>query len=416
MLRQLKPEEIERSIRPPVDPDAYRDAVKLVEEVKSGGIDTLRAIGERLGDIQPGEQLIYRRDDLDKALQALPKADQELLKRVGSRIEAFAEAQKASLSLMTMDIPGGQAGHRVDPVEKAACYAPGGRFPLPSTVLMTAVTARVAGVSEVWVLSPKPTPVTLAAAAVAGADALLAVGGAHSIGAVTFGAGDIPACDVIVGPGNKWVTAAKQYVSGWVGIDMLAGPSELLVFADDTASPATVAKDLLGQAEHDDDAYPILVSTSQALVDAVNLALAEELKTLETAATARNALKNGFAVVVQDRDQGIDVCNQLAPAHLEIMVENPRQAADQCDHFGGIFIGEGAAEVFGDYGVGPNHVLPTGRGARFVGGLSVFNFLKVRTWLSSPSRFDAELIEDTVRLAELEGLVAHARSAAARRS
>ena len=129
MLRQLKPEEIERSIRPPVDPDAYRDAVKLVEEVKSGGIDTLRAIGERLGDIQPGEQLIYRRDDLDKALQALPKADQELLKRVGSRIEAFAEAQKASLSLMTMDIPGGQAGHRVDPVEKAACYAPGGRFP-----------------------------------------------------------------------------------------------------------------------------------------------------------------------------------------------------------------------------------------------------------------------------------------------
>ena len=152
------------------------------------------------------------------------------------------------------------------------------------------------------------------------------------------------------------------------------------------------------------------------MVDAVNLALAEELKTLETAATARNALKNGFAVVVQDRDQGIDVCNQLAPEHLEIMVENPRQAADQCDHFGGIFIGEGAAEVFGDYGVGPNHVLPTGRGARFVGGLSVFNFLKVRTWLSSPSRFDAELIEDTVRLAELEGLVAHARSAAARRS
>lgn len=416
MLRQLMPSEIERSIRPPVDPDAYKDAVKLVEEVKSGGLETLRSIGERFGDIQSGDPLIYRRDDLERALNSLSEADQALLKRVGARIEAFAEAQKASLSIMTMDIPGGQAGHRVDPVERAACYAPGGRFPLPSTVLMTAVTARVAGVSEIWVISPKPTPVTLAAAAVAGADALLAVGGAHAIGAVTFGAGEIPACDVIVGPGNKWVTAAKQYVSGWVGIDMLAGPSELLVFADDSASPSTVAKDLLGQAEHDDDAYPILVSTSQSLIDAVNVALGEELETLETAATARNALKNGFAVLVDNREQGIDVCNQLAPEHLEIMVENPREAADQCDHFGGVFIGEGAAEVFGDYGVGPNHVLPTGRGARFVGGLSVFNFLKIRTWLSSPSRFDSELIEDTVRLAELEGLAAHARSAAARRS
>lgn len=416
MLRQISPSELERSMRPPVDPDAYRDAVKLVEDVKAGGTQTLRDIGEKLGDIQSGARLIYRRAELEEALNTLADADQALLKRVAGRIEAFAEAQKASLSLMTMDIPGGQAGQRVDPVERAACYAPGGRFPLPSTVLMTAVTARVAGVSEVWVLSPKPTQVTLAAAAVAGADALLAVGGAHAIGAVTFGTDDIPACDVIVGPGNKWVTAAKQYVSGWVGIDMLAGPSELLVFADDSASPSTVAKDLLGQAEHDDDAYPILVSTSQTLIDAVNVALEEELKTLETAPTARNALKNGFAVLVDSRQQGVEVCNQLAPEHLEIMVSNPREVADQCDHFGGIFIGEGAAEVFGDYGVGPNHVLPTGRGARFVGGLSVFNFLKVRTWLSSPSQFDSQIIEDTVRLAELEGLVAHARSAAARRS
>lgn len=416
MLRQISPSEIERSMRPPVDPDAYRDAVKLVEDVKAGGTQALRDIGEKLGDIQSGARLIYRRAELEEALNTLADADQALLKRVAGRIEAFAEAQKASLSLMTMDIPGGQAGQRVDPVERAACYAPGGRFPLPSTVLMTAVTARVAGVSEVWVLSPKPTQVTLAAAAVAGADALLAVGGAHAIGAVTFGTDDIPACDVIVGPGNKWVTAAKQYVSGWVGIDMLAGPSELLVFADDSAAPSTVAKDLLGQAEHDDDAYPILVSTSQTLIDAVNVALEEELKTLETAPTARNALKNGFAVLVDSRQQGVEVCNQLAPEHLEIMVSNPREVADQCDHFGGIFIGEGAAEVFGDYGVGPNHVLPTGRGARFVGGLSVFNFLKVRTWLSSPSQFDSQIIEDTVRLAELEGLVAHARSAAARRS
>ena len=415
MLKQLRIDELERSMRPPVDPDAYRDAVALVDEVKIGGIETLRDIGERFGDIKPGEQLIYRKADLEAAFKSLSESDQALLERVASRIESFAEAQKASISMMTMDVPGGQAGHRVDAVERAACYAPGGRFPLPSTVLMTAVTARVAGVREVWVLSPKPTAVTLAAAAVAGADALLAVGGAHAVGAVTFGAGEIPACDVIVGPGNKWVTAAKQYVSGWVGIDMLAGPSELVVFADETASPATVAKDLLGQAEHDDDAYPILVSTSQAHIDQVNAALVVELETLKTAETAKNALKNGFSVLVKSRQEGVEVCNQLAPEHLEIMVENPREVADQCDHFGGIFIGEGAAEVFGDYGVGPNHVLPTGRGARFVGGLSVFNFLKVRTWLSSPSRFDPQIIEDTIRLARLEGLEAHARSAEARK-
>ena len=154
MLRQISPSELERSMRPPVDPDAYRDAVKLVEDVKAGGTQTLRDIGERLGDIQSGARLIYRRAELEEALNTLEEADQALLKRVAGRIEAFAEAQKASLSLMTMDIPGGQAGQRVDPVERAACYAPGGRFPLPSTVLMTAVTARVAGVSEVWVLSP----------------------------------------------------------------------------------------------------------------------------------------------------------------------------------------------------------------------------------------------------------------------
>ena len=415
MLKQLRIDELERSMRPPVDPDAYHDAVALVDDVKLGGIETLRGIGERFGDIKPGEQLIYRKADLEAAFKSLSESDQALLERVATRIESFAEAQKASISMMTMDVPGGQAGHRVDAVERAACYAPGGRFPLPSTVLMTAVTARVAGVREVWVLSPKPTAVTLAAAAVAGADALLAVGGAHAVGAVTFGAGEIPACDVIVGPGNKWVTAAKQYVSGWVGIDMLAGPSELVVFADETASPATVAKDLLGQAEHDDDAYPILVSTSQAHIDQVNAALVVELETLETAETAKNALKNGFSVLVESRQEGVEVCNQLAPEHLEIMVENPREVADQCDHFGGIFIGEGAAEVFGDYGVGPNHVLPTGRGARFVGGLSVFNFLKVRTWLSSPSRFDPQIIDDTIRLARLEGLEAHARSAEARK-
>lgn len=408
-------------------PDLRRDAVDastlagtrvIVDAVRDGGDAALRDYAERFGDLAPGAPLIVWRDGLDAALAALPDADRALLVRTAARIRTFAEAQRSALEALTVPVPGGRAGHTAAPVERAGCYAPGGRFPLPSSVLMTVVTARAAGVPTVWVASPRPTAMTLAAAAVAGADALLAVGGAQAIAALAYGAGAVPACDVIVGPGNRWVTAAKQLVSGRVRIDMLAGPSELVVLADGSADPETVAADLLGQAEHDPDAVPILVTTDATLPDRVEAALERRLADLPTAATARAALLNGFAVVARDLDEAARACDQLAPEHLELALPDAVAAAlaPRLRHYGGLFVGHAAAEVFGDYGAGPNHVLPTGGTARFSGGLSVFDFLRVRTWLAIDDRAAAAtLIDDAAALARHEGLEAHARSAERRR-
>jgi phosphoribosyl-ATP pyrophosphohydrolase/phosphoribosyl-AMP cyclohydrolase/histidinol dehydrogenase len=276
---------------------------------------------------------------------------------------------------------------------------------------MTAITARVAGVSHVIVASPRPAPVTLAAAYVAGADALLPCGGAQAIAALAHGAGPVAACDVIVGPGNRWVTAAKQLVSGQVGIDMLAGPSELvvLVTADADADPDTIAADLLAQAEHDPDALPILVTTDPGLPARVDAALAAQLAVLPTAETARPAVANGFAVLCDDLETAIRVCDTLAPEHLEVLSPDAEGLRTRFRHYGGLFLGHGAAEVLGDYGAGPNHVLPTGGTARHVGGLSVFTFLRVRTWMAMDA--PGPLARDAAALARLEGLEGHARSA-----
>ena len=282
---------------------------------------------------------------------------------------------------------------------------------------MTAVTARAAGVADVWVASPRPALVTLAAAWVAGADALLAVGGAHAIGALAYGAGPVPRVDVIVGPGNRWVTAAKQLVAGQVGIDMLAGPSELVVLADGDADAARIAADLLGQAEHDPDARPILVTWDPALPGRVDAALAAQLATLPTAVVAREAVANGFAVVCRDDAEALAVCNRLAPEHLEVLTADAERHVAGLRHYGGLFVGGASAEVFGDYGVGPNHVLPTGTAARFSGGLNVLHFSRVRTWLrlDDASLELPGLVADAAAFARLEGLEAHARSAEDRR-
>jgi phosphoribosyl-ATP pyrophosphohydrolase/phosphoribosyl-AMP cyclohydrolase/histidinol dehydrogenase len=415
-LRLLSPERVPAIRRDPVDPETLAAASTIVDDVRARGEAALREHAERFGDIPRGGTLVRTREELADALASIPSGDRALLERTAERIRRFAEAQRRCLADLTVPIPGGRAGHTVAPVERAGCYAPGGRFPLPSSVLMTAVTARAAGVGTVWVASPKPTPITLAAAAVAGADALLAAGGAHAIAALASGFGDIPPFDAVVGPGNRWVTAAKQLVAGRVAIDMLAGPSELVVFADDAADPEVVAADLLAQAEHDPDALPVLVTTSATLAESVNDALERQLAGLPTAETASAALANGFAVVVPDVETGVEICDRLAPEHLELDLRNASGIAPRMKHFGGLFVGAHAAEVLGDYGAGPNHTLPTGGTARSSAGLSVLHFLRVRTWMEIDDPGSARtLVEDAVALARHEGLEAHARSAERRR-
>jgi len=412
ILRRLSPEALPSARRDPVEHDAMVAAAGLIADVRAEGEAALLRHAARLGDWTPGQPWIYEAADLAAARDRLSRADRDLLERTADRIRSFAQAQRAAVSSLDQAVCGGRAGHTVAPVTRAGCYAPGGRFPLPSSVLMTAVTARVAGVREVLVASPRPAPVTLAAAAVAGADQLLAVGGAHAIAALAYGAGPLAPVDVIVGPGNRYVTAAKQLVSGRVGIDMLAGPSELVVLADAAADPEVIAADLLAQAEHDADARPILVTWAPHLADAVDAALARQLHDLPTAATARAALAEGFAVLCPSRDVALETCDRLAPEHLELLTDDADALAPRLQHYGGLFIGAAAAEVLGDYGVGPNHVLPTGSTARFTGGLSVLHFLRVRTWLRMSDGPEARaMAADAAALARLEGLEAHARSA-----
>jgi phosphoribosyl-ATP pyrophosphohydrolase/phosphoribosyl-AMP cyclohydrolase/histidinol dehydrogenase len=412
LLRRRSAADVKRRPGAAVDPEALAAATPIVAAVRTHGEAALRAYAERFGDVAPGAPLWHERAALDKALACLPAHDRERLERVAERIRVFAEAQRCALAAVTVPLPGGAAGQWIAPVERAGCYAPGGRYPLPSSVLMTAVTARVAGVREMWVASPKPAPLTLAAAAVAGADGLLAAGGAHAIAALAYGAGPIAPCDVIVGPGNRYVTAAKQLVAGSTAIDLLAGPSELTVFADEAANPARVAADLLAQAEHDPAAVPLLVTTDPGLAERVDRELERQLSDLPTADVARAALANGGVVVVANVDEGIAVCGAIAPEHVQLELRDAAAVAPRLAHYGAVFLGRLGAEVLGDYGAGPNHVLPTGGTARARGGLSVYTFLRVRTWLRLDDAQAARpLIEDAVWLGRAEGLEAHARAA-----
>ena len=398
--------------REPLDAEALATAAAIVDDVRSHGWPAVVRHGERLGDIAPGQPAIIDAGVLREALTEVGPDVAGLLERTADQIRRFAEAQRKTLTDTIVEVDGGAMGQSVAPVAKAGCYAPGGRFPLPSSLLMTAVTARAAGVDEVWVASPRPAPVTLAAAAVAGVDGFLAIGGAQAIAAFAYGAGPVPAVDAVVGPGNRWVTAAKQLVSGTVAIDMLAGPSEVLVVADDSADPSLVAADMLAQCEHDADASAVLVTPSSWLIDAVDEALNAQLTSLPTAETARAALKNSYAVRVSDLSEGMEIANALAPEHLEVVTRDPSQVAKKAHHYGALFIGAGAAEVLGDYGVGPNHTLPTGGTARSFGGLSVHTFLRARTWMRfDPQTADSRPYRDAAQFARLEGLEGHARSA-----
>lgn len=411
-LPRRSPAQIQSLERAAVSHSVLEGARRIVDDVRFRGEEALREHAERLGDIEPGAPLLIERSALEEARRALPEEEAAVLLRAADRIRRFAEAQRSALSEIEIAVPGGVAGHRVGPVERAGCYAPGGRHPLPSSVLMTAITARAAGVRQIIVASPRPAPATLAAAAIAGVDAVLAVGGAQAIGALAYGAGSIEPVNIIVGPGNAWVTAAKQLVAGRVGIDMLAGPSELVVLADDSASPELIAADLLAQAEHDPDAFPALVTTSEALAVEVERHLSQQLIDLPTASVARASIARGAAVVCSTMEEALACCDRLAPEHLEIMTRDAPAVALRARHYGALFIGSAAAEVLGDYAAGPNHVLPTGSTARHTAGLSVLTFLRARTYLRIDDNAAAvPLANDAVLLARMEGLEAHARAA-----
>lgn len=417
LLRLIAPHDLPRRGGAALDPRTLTEAAAIIDELRRRGTPALRDYATRLDGLASDAPLALDRQALRHAAGAIADDTRRLLERTADRIRRFAEAQRACFSDLSLEIPGGSAGHHAQPVASAGCYVPGGRYPLVSSMLMTVITARAAGVDQVWAASPRPGQLMLAAAAIAGADGLLAAGGAQAIGALAYGVPPAPLCDVIAGPGNRWVTAAKYLVSADVRIDMLAGPSELLILADDSADPRMIAADLLGQAEHDPDAVPMLVSIGPSMIAATEVELARQLAALPTRETAAAALRNGFSICAESLDVAVDLCNRLSPEHLEVQLRDAGTVAARIRGSGCVFIGAASAEVFGDYGAGPNHTLPTGGTARFASGLSVANFLRLQTWLRCDTgKAIGRLAQDAADLARLEGLEAHARSAEARRS
>jgi len=338
----------------------------------------------------------------------------EALRVAHARIRAFHERQAQS-SWDYTEADGTRLGQRVTPLDRVGLYVPGGKAAYPSSVLMNAVPAKVAGVRELVMASPNANPLVLAAAALAGVDRVIGIGGAHAIAALAYGTERIPRVDKIVGPGNAYVAEAKRQVFGGVGIDMIAGPSEILIISDGSVPPDWVAMDLFSQAEHDEDAQALLLSPDAGHLDAVASAMSRLIREMPRKAVITASLKaRGALILTRDLDEACSLATQVAPEHLELLVESPDALLPKLRHAGAIFLGRWSSEAIGDYCAGPNHVLPTSGTARFSSPLGVYDFQK-RSSIIAVSRQSAQSLgRIAATLAEAEGLSAHARSAEAR--
>jgi len=393
------------------------DAVReVLREVKTKGDRALLEYTRRWDgfDVSSPEDLVISKEDMEAAYFSLPAELQDALQEAHRRIKAFHEAQKEQ-SWFLCESGGTILGQKVTPLDKVGVYVPGGRASYPSSLLMNVIPAKVAGVKEVVVCSPTPqgkvNKALLGAGYLAGVDRIYRVGGAQAVAAMAYGTSLIPAVDKIVGPGNVYVATAKRLVFGVVDIDTIAGPSEILILAEDGAPPRYVAADLLSQAEHDTLASAILVTPSYPLAQEVAKEVEILLEDLPTAPTARQSLNRyGGVVVCSSLEEGVELVNQIAPEHLEIFTKDPWKVLPLIRHAGAIFLGPYSPEPMGDYIAGPNHVLPTGGRARFSSPLCTKDFLKYSSIISlERETFDA-LKRQAITLAQWEGLPAHAKS------
>ena len=406
-LQQMKREQsvdVNEAVATIIDDVRARGDLALIELTQKYDRQALSPETLRIGD-----------DEIDAAIRACAPETRAALELAAQRIGDFHARQKPEDARFT-DEAGVEMGYRWTPVDAAGLYVPGGLANYPSSVLMNAIPARVAGVARVVMAVPTPNgkinPLVLVAANLAGVDEIYRIGGAQAVAALAYGTKSIAAVNVIVGPGNAYVAAAKKQVFGQVGIDMIAGPSEILVVADTENDPAWIAADLLSQAEHDEVAQSILICPDNDYADAVAEAIESALKTLPRQDIARASWKNyGAILVVNDlQTQAPELVNQLAPEHLELAVAEPEAMADQIRHAGAIFLGRHTPEAIGDYIAGPNHVLPTARAARYASGLSVLDFMKRSSLVKCDADALAAIGPAAVRLAQEEGLDAHGRS------
>jgi histidinol dehydrogenase len=392
---------------------------EIIAAVRRDGDAALCDLTERFDHMSlAADGLRITADEIDAAMQSVSRDLHAALDLAATRIEAFHRAQMPT-DLRMDDAEGLTLGMRWMPLDAVGLYVPGGKAAYPSSVLMNAIPARVAGVPRVAMCVPTPggalNPLVLAAAHRAGVSEIYRVGGAQAVAALAYGTATIAPVDRIVGPGNAYVAEAKRQVFGRVGIDSIAGPSEVVILADAANDPRHVAVDLLAQAEHDEAAQAILITDDAGFAEAVAHAVLAELPTLPRAAIAGASWReNGAIIEVANWDEAVALTNRLAPEHLQIMVAGPEALFARIRHAGAAFLGAFCPEAVGDYVAGPNHVLPTGRTARFASGLSVFDFLKRTTWISAGAAALGRVGPAAVALAEAEGLGAHARSIALR--
>jgi histidinol dehydrogenase len=399
------------------DEGVDRATAQILDAVRARGDAALLEFTARFDRWQPSSaaELVVPLAQARAALDGLPAEQRDALVFAAERIRTYHGRQRQE-SWRDEDADGTVLGQQVTPLDRVGLYVPGGKAAYPSSVLMSAVAAKVAGVRELVMVTPTPDGVVnapvLAAAALAGVDRIVRVGGAQAIGALAFGTATVPAVDKIVGPGNAYVAAAKRRVFGRVGIDMVAGPSEVLVIADASANPDWVAMDLFSQAEHDEIAQAILLSPDAGLIERVAASMARQIESMpRRAIIAASLAARGALIHVRDLAEACEIANRIAPEHLELAVADPEALLPKIRHAGAIFLGHHASESLGDYCAGPNHVLPTSRTARFSSPLGVYDFQKRSSVIKVSGRGAQALGRVAATLARAEGLEAHARSA-----
>jgi histidinol dehydrogenase len=395
------------------DPETREQVARILEAVLQRGDEAVREFGRRFDgvDLAPAEWELDQ-SQWQGALERIDARLRQALGRAVDRVREYHEHQREpGFHLSGAD--GSLVGMKVTPLDRVGLYVPGGKASYPSSVIMNAVPALVAGVQEIVAVVPPHgvTDAVLAACALSGVTRIFRIGGAQAVGALAFGTATVPRVDKIVGPGNRWVAEAKRQVVGQVGIDMIAGPTEVLIIADGSASPARVAADMIAQAEHDEDATSWCVTSSAALAEALPGALEDALARAPRAAIARAALeRNGLVVVVPTMREAIEVANRRAPEHLEIVAEGAERIAGSVRHAGAVFLGDDTPEPVGDYIAGPSHVLPTSGTARYASPLGVYDFVKRTSVIRySAARLAADA-DDILALAEAEGLDGHAEA------
>ena len=415
-MGQVSNEEIFARVEPAVNVEAI--VTQIIEDVKTNGDKALFAYCEKF-DGAKLEALQVSQQELDEAVKTVDPAFIEILQKAAANIRAFHEKQvRTGFEIRKEN--GVIIGQRITAVDRAGLYVPGGTAAYPSTVLMDSIPAKIAGCQEVVMVTPpnkegKINPVILAAARVAGVDKIFKVGGAQAIAALAYGTESIPKVDKIVGPGNAFVAEAKKQVFGKVSIDMIAGPSEILIVADGASNARHLAADLLSQAEHDKLASAVLVTESMALAEAVQAELEQQIPLLERSEIARASIDNNGKIIVADSlEQAIEVSNEIAPEHLELCVDEPFKYLDKVRHAGSVFLGRNCPEALGDYFAGPNHTLPTSGTAKFSSPLGVDDFIKKTQFTYYTPEALAEVSQDVGYFATLEGLTAHAKSAVIR--